>query len=64
MTFRYVPLDTGYGIYYMPLLFAEICHPEDRTKKKGKRSGGYAAVLRFTECEDSATGSREGGDWL
>jgi len=34
MTFRYVPLDTGYGIYYMPLLFAEVSRPEDRTKRK------------------------------
>jgi hypothetical protein len=32
MIFRYVPLDTGYGKYYMPLLFAEILHPEDGTK--------------------------------
>ena len=34
MTFRYVPLDTGYGIYYMPLLFVEISRPKDQTKKK------------------------------
>ena len=34
MTFRYVPLDTGYGIYYMPLLFAEISKPSDRTRRK------------------------------
>jgi hypothetical protein len=34
MTFRYVPLDTGYGIYYMPLLFAEIFHPADLTRRK------------------------------
>jgi site-specific recombinase XerD len=28
-----------------------------------KRSGGYAAFLRFTEGADSATGSKEGGGW-
>jgi len=34
MIFRYVPLEAGYGTYYMPLLFAEIFHPEDHTKKQ------------------------------
>jgi hypothetical protein len=34
MIFRYVPLEAGYGTYYMPLLFAEIFHPEDSTKKQ------------------------------
>jgi len=34
MIFCYVPLEVGYGTYYRPLLFAEIFHPEDRTKKQ------------------------------
>jgi hypothetical protein len=34
MIFRCVPLEADYGTYYMPLLFAEIFHPEDRTKKQ------------------------------
>jgi hypothetical protein len=34
MIFRYVLLEAGHGTYYMPLLFAEIFHPEDSTKKQ------------------------------
>jgi len=34
MTFRHVPLDTGYGIYDMPLLFVEVSYPADRARRK------------------------------
>ena len=34
MIFCYVPLAAGYRTYDMPLLFAEIFHPEDSTKKQ------------------------------
>jgi hypothetical protein len=34
MIFRYVPLATELGTYYMPLLFAEISHPDDIAKRQ------------------------------
>jgi hypothetical protein len=34
MIFRYVPLYTDCGMYDMPLLLAEIFHPQDNTKKQ------------------------------
>jgi len=34
MIFRCVALEAGYGTYSLPLLFAELFHPEDRTKKQ------------------------------